>query len=250
MQNKIMFFVIFLSFLIPVMLMKAEDKLSGKTEVTRRVGSLIKVKPEYEERYIILHKNTFPGVLDRIRKSNIRNYSIFLLDGILFSHYEYVGQDYDADMKAVADPVTKDWWKLTDPMQEPLETRKEGEWWAEMELILLVPITLKPSSEAQRIGLTAEILQGKADELKKLCGQFSKDIEDATYNQKFQNAHMYIKDTRLYYYYEYTGDDIAKSFNELSKNPAFIQFQKEMNNLLVQKKNGYWEVMSEVFHTD
>ena len=101
-----------------------------------RVGSLIKLKPEYEERYIILHKHTFPGVLDRIRKSNIRNYSIFLRDGMLFSYWEYIGGEYDGVIEEIGrDDVTKEWWKLTDPMQEPLETRKEGERWASMEEI-------------------------------------------------------------------------------------------------------------------
>ena len=86
-----------------------------------RVGSLIKLKSEWEERYAILHKHTFPGVLDRIRKSNIRNYSIFLIDGMLFSYWEYVGDDYDGDMLEIGrNEVTQDWWKLTDPMQEPL----------------------------------------------------------------------------------------------------------------------------------
>jgi L-rhamnose mutarotase len=101
-----------------------------------RFGSLIKLKPEYEEQYIILHKHTFPGVLDRIQKSNIRNYSIFLRDGLLFSYFEYIGNDYMGDMAKIGqDPVTQEWWKLTDPMQEPLETRKQGEWWASMEEI-------------------------------------------------------------------------------------------------------------------
>ena len=37
-------------------------------------------------------------------------------------------------MKKMADnPVTKKWWKLTDPLQVPLDSRKDGEWWAEME---------------------------------------------------------------------------------------------------------------------
>ena len=99
-----------------------------------RYGSLIKLRPEWEERYIILHKYTFPGVLERIYKSKIRNYSIFLHEKILFSYYEYAGNDFDRDMAEIAeDPVTKDWWKLTDPMQEPLETRRNGEWWAMMD---------------------------------------------------------------------------------------------------------------------
>jgi L-rhamnose mutarotase len=35
--------------------------------------------------------------------------------------------------RMAADPVTQQWWKLTDPCQEPLESRAEGEWWAQME---------------------------------------------------------------------------------------------------------------------
>jgi L-rhamnose mutarotase len=32
-----------------------------------------------------------------------------------------------------ADPRTQEWWAVCMPMQAPLETRKEGEWWAGME---------------------------------------------------------------------------------------------------------------------
>lgn len=99
-------------------------------------GSLIGLKPEYRERYIVLHKNTFPGVLKRISDSNIRNYSIFLLDNLLFSHMEYVGTDFEWDMAAIGtDEITLNWWKLTDPMQEPLPGRKNGEWWMDIPLV-------------------------------------------------------------------------------------------------------------------
>jgi L-rhamnose mutarotase len=91
-------------------------------------GSLIRLRPEYEERYIILHRHTFPGVLSQIKKVNIKNYSIFLLEGILFSYYEYVGNDYANDMKAIADEITMEWWKLTDLMQDlfPQEKKVSG----------------------------------------------------------------------------------------------------------------------------
>ena len=35
--------------------------------------------------------------------------------------------------KMAADPKTQEWWDIMMPMQEPRSTRKEGEWWAEME---------------------------------------------------------------------------------------------------------------------
>ncbi|MFN6016240.1 MAG: L-rhamnose mutarotase, partial [Verrucomicrobiota bacterium] len=39
-----------------------------------------------------------------------------------------------ADMALIAaDPRTQEWWAVCKPCQEPLESRKPGEWWADME---------------------------------------------------------------------------------------------------------------------
>lgn len=221
---------------------------TGEEKVMKRVGSLIKVRPEYEERYIILHRNTFPGVLDRIRKSNIRNYSIFLLNGILFSYYEYVGQDFDADMKSIADSVTKDWWKLTDPMQEPLPTRKPGEWWAEMDQLLCLKNS--PALTKERIGQVAEIIPGKEENIKNILKNYPHDLEDVFNQEHFQNLNIFFKDGKLYFYYEYTGNDIEKSFRSISENDKFLSFQKELRQYMVQKTDGPWQLMKAVFHTN
>jgi len=100
----------------------------------KRVATVIRLRPEKEEEYRRLHAEVWPGVLDRLTRSNVRNYSIFLRDGLLFGYYEYVGADYDADMAAVrADPESQRWWAFTDPCQEPVPTAAEGEWWAPAE---------------------------------------------------------------------------------------------------------------------
>lgn len=106
---------------------------SGKPKVMR-VGAVIGLKPEMKEKYIRLHAETWPGVLEQIRRSNIRDYSIFLaeLEGklYLFASYDYVGEDFEADMKAMAaDETTQRWWKETDPCQIRLPDTPEGEWW-------------------------------------------------------------------------------------------------------------------------
>ena len=99
-----------------------------------RYGSVIKLRPEKYEQYKKLHAEPWPGVLEIISACNIHNYSIYFKDGYLFSYFEYHGDDFAADMKKMAaEPLTQAWWRLTDPCQEPLETRKEGEWWASME---------------------------------------------------------------------------------------------------------------------
>ena len=102
----------------------------------QRMGSVIGIRPEKIATYKELHAAAWPGVLDRLSKSNIRNFSIYLKqpENLLFSYFEYHGSDFAADSAAIAaDPVTRDWWTHTDPCQQPLETRKEGEWWASME---------------------------------------------------------------------------------------------------------------------
>lgn len=100
----------------------------------KRFGQMIKVKPEKLEEYKKLHAAAWPGVLKTITECNIRNYSIYYKDGLLFSYFEYIGEDFAADMdKMAADPVTQQWWDVCKPCHIPLETRAEGEWWADME---------------------------------------------------------------------------------------------------------------------
>lgn len=100
----------------------------------KRYGSVIKVKPEKLEEYKKLHAAVWPGVLKKIKECNISNYSIYYKDGFLFSYFEYTGTDYDKDMARMAeDEETQRWWDVCKPCQQPLETRKDGEWWADMD---------------------------------------------------------------------------------------------------------------------
>jgi L-rhamnose mutarotase len=107
------------------------------TEI-KRVGMVIKLKPECIEEYRALHADSVPGVRDLLVKANMRNFSIFLQqldDGNYyeFGYYEYHGDDFEADMAALAKENRNiEWLKVCDPMQVPLEGY-DG--WAEMEQV-------------------------------------------------------------------------------------------------------------------
>jgi len=99
----------------------------------------IKVKPDKIEEYKKLHATVWPDVLKMIGDCHIQNYSIYLKDDYLFSYFEYVGNDFDADMALMAaDPVTQKWWDVCKPCQDPLDSRNKGEWWAAMEEVFHV----------------------------------------------------------------------------------------------------------------
>jgi L-rhamnose mutarotase len=105
----------------------------------KRYGMVIGLRPEKIDEYKRLHAAVWPDVLAMIRQCNIRNYSIYLRkldDGhfYLFSHFEYIGDNFEADMaKMAADRTTQKWWSLCKPCQAPLAGRREGEWWASMD---------------------------------------------------------------------------------------------------------------------
>jgi L-rhamnose mutarotase len=100
----------------------------------KRYGMVLKLRPGKLEEYRRYHEAVWPEILDMIGQCNIRNYSIYHKDGWLFSYFEYHGEDFEADMqKMAADPKTQEWWEIMKPMQIPLDTRQEGEWWAGME---------------------------------------------------------------------------------------------------------------------
>ena len=109
----------------------------------RRFGSVIGLKLEKEQYYRDLHADVWPSVIDRLRKSNIRNYSIHLIEiegrKYLVSYLEYVGLDYQADMDSIAeDPETRRWWKETDPCQFSLDSGEAGIKWSPLEMLFLM----------------------------------------------------------------------------------------------------------------
>jgi L-rhamnose mutarotase len=103
-----------------------------------RYGSILGLKPEHVAEYKRLHAAVWPDVLKQIKASNITNYSIFLREpeNLMFAYFEYTGTDYAADMaRMAADPRTQEWWAICMPLQQPLKTIKEGEWWGPMEVV-------------------------------------------------------------------------------------------------------------------
>ena len=73
-----------------------------------RIAQTIRLRPERREEYLALHREVWPGVEAALRAANIRNYSIFLRGDILFSYFEYHGDDFDADIASIAaDPETR-----------------------------------------------------------------------------------------------------------------------------------------------
>ena len=101
-----------------------------------RFGQVLGLRSGRLQEYRRLHAAIWPEIAAAIRSAGIRDYSIFHFRGLLFATFEFDGpkEDLAARMKGLAAaPRMREWWDLTEPMQAPLDGRKEGEWWASME---------------------------------------------------------------------------------------------------------------------
>ena len=102
----------------------------------KRIGMLIGIKPDRIAAYEALHAASNPGVRDLLNKYHMHNFSIYIhkLDDshyYLFAYYEYTGNDYQADMEAMAkEPRNIKWLSVTDAMQIPLPGETS---WAKMQ---------------------------------------------------------------------------------------------------------------------
>lgn len=96
----------------------------------QRLGQVIRVRADAIDAYEQLHANPWQAVNAAIHRANIRNYSIYRFRDLLFAYFEYVGDDFPADMAGMAaDHEVQRWWSLTDAMQDPIPERPAGDWW-------------------------------------------------------------------------------------------------------------------------
>ncbi|KAI1101663.1 rhamnose mutarotase [Jackrogersella minutella] len=125
----------------PPRVTKSPDTESKK-KTARRVAQVVKLKPEFVDRYKEVHAAVWPEVLQQIKVCNIQDYSIYHDPGtgILFATFKYVGYDYAGDMERMREnPKVREWWAMTDGFQESMvpgatssESGNPG-WWKELE---------------------------------------------------------------------------------------------------------------------
>lgn len=211
----------------------SEDGSASAGEA-ERYGHLIRVKPEYRERYVVLHAHPFPGLIDRMRAAGLQNYSIFLRDHTLFSYYEYEGDHFEADMEAMAeDDTVQDWWTLTDPMQTPLDARAEGEWWASMEEVFHFRERTVSAAEAQRIGLEHSYREETIEEVVEAYKKAKGELRSAFEGAGVQQYTVYRLGRRCFTYLEHVGENAEDDLRQLRERPAMSRLQSVLSPLRV-----------------
>lgn len=209
---------------------RSQKSASNHVVAGRRYGHLIRLKPEYQERYIALHAHPFPGLIRQLRASGLRNYSIFLHDDMLFSFYEYVGDDYAADMEAIAENDTvQDWWTLTDPMQTSLGPDDSDQWWTPIQELWHGGEKTVATSDSQLNAQVTILRNGALKSLHEVYSEVGPDLEAALEEAHVQNYTVFGWQEQLHTYFEYTGGHFADDYRRLRASSVMQQLQRELS---------------------
>ena len=116
-----------------------EYRIKKERLVTKKVGSHIIITDEDVKKYFNEHKSEYKNINEYRVSEIIIPFPMDATEGDIIMLREraedvrkklIAGADF---AKMAADPTTQKWWEHCEPCQEPLETRAEGEWWANME---------------------------------------------------------------------------------------------------------------------
>jgi L-rhamnose mutarotase len=116
--------------------------MQDEENTRRRAGAVVNLAPGALAEYRRLHDNIWPEVAAANREAGITNHSIFLLrdTNLLFSYYEFVGDDRAASSaRLAANPAMQAWWRLCRPLQIPVKPTKGERRWTDIELIFHQP---------------------------------------------------------------------------------------------------------------
>ncbi len=99
----------------------------------KRVGFLLKVKPERLEGYKQIHKQVWPEMLQALSKAGWHNYSLFLReDGLLFGYFETPIGLQEAQSRMAVEEVNSRWQIMMAPFFESTNNSRPDEMFAEL----------------------------------------------------------------------------------------------------------------------
>ncbi len=131
------------------------------------------------------------------------------------------------------DKSTREWWKLTDPMQQPLDSRKENEWWAVVERWFRIEF---PSHGSVQFTRKAYVLNVPA--------YFPAEVPVDHFAEAAEWGRIY----KLKSFEIFKGYDNIYIYLETNQPSELSSLLKKISSEL--KTDSLPEPMTEVFHTE
>jgi len=94
----------------------------------KRIGFVLKVRKDKLEEYKAHHRAVWPEMLEALRRTGWRNYSLFIRqDGLLFGYFETPSDFQTALAGMASEPVNAKWQEFMAPYFESVEGGRPDE---------------------------------------------------------------------------------------------------------------------------
>ena len=102
----------------------------------KRVGFILKLKPDKIEEYLIKHEHPWPEQIEALKRNGWHNYTLFLRkDGLLFGYFE-TPDSFEAALQGMAkEEVNLKWQEYMRPFFEVPEGARPDQTMLELEEI-------------------------------------------------------------------------------------------------------------------
>lgn len=92
----------------------------------KRIGFLLKVKPDRIQEYKRHHETVWPEMLEALRRHGWHNYSLFMRDdGLLFGYFE-ASESFQASLDGMAkEAINEQWQAFMSPYFESISGRPD-----------------------------------------------------------------------------------------------------------------------------
>jgi L-rhamnose mutarotase len=239
--------------------------LATSPAASTHYGSVIGIRADQIERYQCLQAEMPAEVRARMTKSHLHNYSIYVRrfpDGkhYLCRHFEYTGQDFAGDLRALeTDEAVSQWRQQVGSSLEPLPDRAEGQWWAPMERVFYFGGPPYDRTKVQRMASVIGLKEEHLERYKHLHASTWMGVLNAIAAAQIRNYSIFLgrfPDGKLYLfgYFEYVGDDFVRDGARMGQDETTQRWWKETDPTQIpfadRGAGNWWAPMEEVFHQD
>jgi L-rhamnose mutarotase len=139
-------------------------------------------------------------------------------------------------------------------MQEPLTSRKEGEWWTTIEELFHWDGDRKSPEKVRRYASSVDVVPDKLEEYRALHSSIGSGILENMRTAHISNYTVFMHNTRAYTYFEYAGGDFENDMARMTVETETCMWLDACRTLQYkipgEKSADWWQEMREVFHTD
>lgn len=207
------------------------------------------LKPEKTEKYVWFHMNPYPEIMENIRLSDTRNYTIWEYKSQLFNYKEEIqnsGASKD-DAKFSLDERKKANLYWIENVRPCFLYHDQEMYEDELTEILHIDGDKDKKTANKRKVYRFLLKQDKAENYRLMIENDAEKLSEILTSYNIGNLSLSGKDNEVYIYYEYYGEQYEKDIKDLLNNSFISKMKEEAEACMTKNNETYYTEYRQIF---